>query len=77
MPITVNEYRFTRFFAAAAVDASAACAAGAAAAPATATPAPVTADFFRNFRRFNGMSASPGGTVNNARRYVRHTYGRA
>ncbi|GGW28330.1 hypothetical protein GCM10010350_09700 [Streptomyces galilaeus] len=46
---------------------TAACAAGAAAAPAIATPAPVTADFFRNFRRFNGMLCSSG-TTNDARR---------
>ncbi|GGX63871.1 hypothetical protein GCM10010510_05390 [Streptomyces anandii JCM 4720] len=47
----------------------AACAAGAAAPPASATPAPVTADLFRNFRRFNGMSRSPRERVNNARRF--------
>ncbi|GAA3822778.1 hypothetical protein GCM10023083_65100 [Streptomyces phyllanthi] len=60
MPSTVNAYRFGRFpppFA------SAACALGATAAPVSATPAPVTADFFRNFRRFNGMTGTPrGGT---------------
>ncbi|GAA3557923.1 hypothetical protein GCM10022295_44950 [Streptomyces osmaniensis] len=67
MPITVSEYRFSHFFAVMA-SASAACAVGAAA-PASATPAPVTADFFRNFRRFNGMSASPVGMVDNARRF--------
>ncbi|GAA2379914.1 hypothetical protein GCM10010378_20180 [Streptomyces viridochromogenes] len=59
MPITVSAYRF--FFGPFACAGCAAWAAGAPTAPATATPAPVTADFIRNFRRSNGMSASPEG----------------
>jgi hypothetical protein len=64
--MTVSEYRFDDFLT---PEASAACAVGAAAAPASATPAPVTADFFRNFRRFNGISMAPREKVNDARRF--------
>jgi hypothetical protein len=67
--MTVREYRFTGFFPPPAVAEVAACADGAATAPVNATPAPVTADFFRNFRRFNGMSMAPWGMVNDARRF--------
>ncbi|GAA3107557.1 hypothetical protein GCM10017687_19580 [Streptomyces echinatus] len=64
--MTVSEYRFTGC---PGPWPSAASAAGAAAAPAIATPAPVAADFFRNFRRFNGIFRSPWRRVNNARRF--------
>ncbi|GAA2641935.1 hypothetical protein GCM10010307_44060 [Streptomyces vastus] len=73
--MTVNAYRFTGSPPSFVVAASAARAAGAATAPVSATPAPVTADFFRNFRRFNGMSRNSSGDcslvrmVNNARRF--------
>jgi len=66
VPITVNEYRFAGL---PGILASAACAAGATTALVNATPAPVTADFFRNFRRFNGMFRAPWGMVNDARRF--------
>ncbi len=58
VPITVNAYRF---LGREPLAASAASAVGTPTAPATATPAPVTADFFKNFRRFKDMSASPSG----------------
>ncbi|GAA2249487.1 hypothetical protein GCM10010415_05460 [Streptomyces atrovirens] len=60
MPITVSAYRFTGFLPR---PAPAASAAGTAVVPASATPAPVTADLFKNFRRFNGMSGSPRTTT--------------
>src|SRR5690606_34201658 len=56
----VSAYRLGRFLP---CPASAAAAGEACTAAASATPAPVTADVSRNFRRFNGMSASPRAAV--------------
>ncbi|GGZ31108.1 hypothetical protein GCM10010365_59610 [Streptomyces poonensis] len=57
MPITVSAYRFG--FRPCPPPFPWASAAGAATPPASATPAPVTADLFRNLRRFNGMTGTP------------------